>query len=170
MQKTQGIPHYRNKLHCLPKVVMTLSVLSIKFKHKYQTIMSFRKSSVLFGIYLFTFEKHPSGQETQFFIAVQIKQKSIQRQDSWAQKNQWKLEEKYWMWKWAILTSLMVTMDYLNLIISNCIRLAIKVGFEIMCKIFFRYSLEYLWVSHGKERDTFEEKGNSRIRKTEYQC
>lgn len=64
------VPHYRNKRHCLPKVVMALSVLSIKFKHKYQTIMSFRKSSMLFGIYLFMFEKHPSEQETQFFTAV----------------------------------------------------------------------------------------------------
>lgn len=57
------VPHYRNKLHCLIKVVMALSMLSIKFKHKYQTIMSFRKSSVLFGIYLFKFEKLPSGEE-----------------------------------------------------------------------------------------------------------
>ena len=56
------VPHYRNKLHYLTKVEMALSMPSIKFKHKYQAIMSFRKNSVLFEMYLFMFEKRPSGE------------------------------------------------------------------------------------------------------------
>lgn len=61
------VPHYRNKLHCLPRVVMSLSMPSIQFKHNYQTGMFFRKAVCHWEFIYLSLRNIPWGKKDSIF-------------------------------------------------------------------------------------------------------